>query len=289
MNRWRKPFGCKMKTLTGMRGAALTWQLTSSQPLARPQPLARRPLGFRIRWKVFGFKPQALRKTLRNATQTRNGWWSFCRQALEMQPTLQLVPPLELAPPLDLSPRLVQGAPAADRPRMVGPATLALAAAESATPIAHAWRSTSGTRRAPHGRLAARGSAPCAKVASVISPGVTRKLTAAAVARFQMTPRSAPFGISVQKSGQARTPARQAPTLEECEATCKAPWPSKAGLTAECVRWTETTPAQETGMTVQDGERLRLHPYSPSGRNGYKKRKGSINRTKSGKGTPGIG
>ena len=28
-----------------------------------------------------------------------------------------------------------------------------------------------------------------------------------------------------------------------------------------------------------DGERLRLHPYSPSGRNGYKKRKGSINRT----------
>ena len=38
-----------------------------------------------------------------------------------------------------------------------------------------------------------------------------------------------------------------------------------------------------------DGERLRLHPYSPSGRNGYKKRKGSINRTKSGKGTSGIG
>ena len=38
-----------------------------------------------------------------------------------------------------------------------------------------------------------------------------------------------------------------------------------------------------------DGERLRLHPYSPSGRNGYKKRKGSINRTNSGKGTSGIG
>jgi hypothetical protein len=238
------------------------------------------------------------------------GWRSFCRrqgtachalrlrqqflalekqnQPLEVQPTLQLAPPLELAPPLDLSPRLVQGAPAADRPRMVGPATLALAAAESATPIAHAWRSTSGTRRAPHGRLAARGSAPRGKVASVISPGITRKL-AAAVARFQMTPRSAPFGISVQKSGQARTPARQAPTLEEREATYKAPWPSKAGLAAECVWGTETTPAQETGMTVQDGERLRLHPYSPSGRNGYKKRKGSINRTKSGKGTSGIG
>ena len=81
--------------------------------------------------------------------------------------------------------------------------------------------------------------------------------------------------------------SRQAPTLEEREATYKAPWPSKAGLAAECVRGTETTPAQETGMTVQDGERLRLHPYSPSGRNGYKKRKGSINRTKSGKGTSG--
>ena len=90
-------------------------------------------------------------------------------QPLEVQPTLQLAhprnqresspwnaalekqkQPLEVQPtflalekqnqPLDLSPRLVQGAPAADRPRMVGPATLALAAAESATPIAHAWR-----------------------------------------------------------------------------------------------------------------------------------------------------
>ena len=78
------------------------------------------------------------------------------------------------------------------------------------TPIAHALRITSGTRRAPHGRLVARGSAPCAKVASVISPGITRK-PAAAVARFQMTPRSAPFGISEQKSGQARASARQAP------------------------------------------------------------------------------
>ena len=74
-----------------------------------------------------------------------------------MQPTLQLAHPLELAPPLDLSPRLVQGAPAADRPRMVGLATLALAATESAqdivfplgTPIARAWRITSGTRRGP--------------------------------------------------------------------------------------------------------------------------------------------
>ena len=233
-------------------GPALTWQLTSSQPLARPQPLARRPLGFRIRWKAFGFKPHALRKTLRNTTQTRNGWWSFSRQALEMQPTLQLAPPLELAPPLDSSSRLVQGAPAADRPRMVGPATLALAAAESArdivfslgTSIAHAWRITSGTRRAPHGRLVARGSAPCAKVASVISPGITRK-PAAAVARFQMTPRSAPFGISEQKSGQARAPARQAPTLEECEVTY---------------------------MAVQDVERQHLLPYSPSGPNGWKMR-----------------
>ena len=41
---------------------------------------------------------------------------------------LQLALPLELAPPLELSQRLVQGAPAADLPRMVGPATLALAA-----------------------------------------------------------------------------------------------------------------------------------------------------------------
>ena len=177
------------------------------------------------------------------------------------------------------------------------PAALALTAAESArdivfslgTPIAHAWRITSGTRRAPHGRLAAGGSAPCAKVASVISPGITRK-PAVAVARFQMTPRSAPFGISVQKSGQARTPARQAPTLEECEAAYKAPWPSKAGLAAECVRGTETTPAQETSMTVQDVvERLRLHPYAPSGRNGYDKRNVSINRKNSGKGPSGSG
>jgi hypothetical protein len=36
-----------------------------------------------------------------------------------------------------------------------------------------------------------------------------------------------------------------------------------------------------------DGERLRLHPYSPSGRSGENKRKGSINGTKSGKGTSG--
>ena len=208
------------------------------------------------------------------------GWGSFCRrqgpachaprlrqqflalekqnQPLEVQPTLQLAHPLELAPPLDLSPRLVQGAPAADRPRMVGPATLALATAESArdivfslgTPIAHAWRITSGTRRAPHGRLAARGSAPCAKVASVISPGITRK-PAVAVARFQMTPRSAPFGISVQNSGEARAPARQAPTLEERDAAYKASWPSKAGLTAECFPGTETTPAQEAGLTAE--------------------------------------
>ena len=209
------------------------------------------------------------------------GWRSFCRrqgpachaprlrqqflalekqnQPLEVQPTLQLAHPLELAPPLDLSPRLVQGAPAADRPRMVGPATLALAAAESArdivfslgTPIiAHAWRITSGTRRAPHGRLAARGSAPCARVASVISPGSTRK-PAAAVARFQMTPRSAPFGISVQNSGEARAPARQAPTLEERDAAYKASWPSKAGLTAECFPGRETTPAQEAGLTAE--------------------------------------
>ena len=265
MNRWRKPFGCKMKTLTRMRGPALTWQLTSSQPLARPQPLARRPLGFRIRWKVFGFKTQALRKTLRNATQTRNGWWSFCRQALEMQPTLQLVPPLELAPPLDFSPRLVQGAPAADRHRMVGPATLALAAAKSArgivfslgTPIAHAWRITSGTRRAPHGRLVARGSAPCANVASVISPGITRKL-AAAVARFQMSPRSAPFGISEQMIPAASG----ASTLEECEVTY---------------------------LAVQDVERPHLLPYSPSGPNGWKRRQWSMPRKNSSRGTSGIG
>ena len=120
---------------------------------------------------------------------------------------------------------------------------LALAAAESArdivfslgTPIAHAWRITSGTRRAPHGRLAARGSAPCAKVASVISPGITRK-PAVAVARFQMTPRSAPFGISVQNSGEARAPARQAPTLEKRDAAYKASWPSKAGLAADLPR-----------------------------------------------------
>ena len=97
------------------------------------------------------------------------------------------------------------------------------------------------------------------------------------------------------------------PTLEECEATYKASWPSKtglaaecslgtetttaqeAGLTAECSRGTETTPAQETGMTVQDVERLRLHPYSPSGRNGNNKRKRCINRKNSGKGTSGIG
>jgi len=122
----------------------------------------------------------------------------------------------------------------------------------------------------------------------VISPGITRKL-AAAVARFQMTPRSAPFGISEQKSGQARAPARQAPTLEEREATYKAPWPSKAGLAAECVWGTETTPAQETGMTVQDVERLRLHPYSTSRRNGNNKRKMFINRKNGGKGTSGIG
>ena len=183
------------------------------------------------------------RRTCTTRTMNGYGWRSFCRrqgpachaprlrqqflalekqnQPLEVQPTLQLAPPLELAPPLDLSPRLVQGAPAADRPRMVGPATLALAAAESATPIAHAWRSTSGTRRAPHGRLAAGGSsAPCAKVASVISPGITRK----------------------------------------------------------------------PPLAVQDVvERLRLHPYSPSGRNGCNRRKRSINRKNSGKGTSGIG
>ena len=179
--------------------------------------------------KAFGFKPQAWRKkNLRNTTRTMNGygWRSFCRrqgpachaprlrqqflalekqnQPLEVQPTLQLAHPLELAPPLDLSPRLVQGAPAADRPRMVGPATLALAAAESArdivfslgTPIAHAWRITSGTR---HGPI---------------------------------------FIISQQR-----------------QCCC-------------C---------------------LHLHPYLPSGRNGCNKKKLSINRKNSGKGTSGIG
>ena len=55
-------------------------------------------------------------------------------------------------------------------------------------------------------------------------------------------------------------------------------------MTAECSRGTETTPAQETGMTVQDVERLRLHPYTPSGRNGYNKSKGFIKRKNSGKG-----
>ena len=60
-------------------------------------------------------------------------------------------------------------------------------------------------------------------------------------------------------------------------------------MAAECVWGTETTPAQETGMTVQDVERLRLHPYSASGRNGYNERKGSINRKNSGKGTSAIG
>ena len=84
----------------------------------------------------------------------------------------------------------------------------------------------------------------------MISPGITRK-PVAAVARFQMTPRSAPFGISEQKSGQARAPARQAPTLEERDATYKASWPSKAGLTAKCFPGTETTPAQEAGLTAE--------------------------------------
>ena len=73
-----------------------------------------------------------------------------------------------------------------------------------------------------------------------------------------MTPRSAPFGISEQM-----TPAASgASTLEECEVTY---------------------------MAVQDVERLRLHPYAPSGRNGNNKRNRSINRNNSGKGTFGIG
>ena len=63
----------------------------------------------------------------------------------------------------------------------------------------------------------------------------------------------------------------------------------EAGLTAECSRGTETTPAQETGMTVQDVERLRLHPYAPSDRNGYDKRNVSIKRKNSGKGPSGSG
>ena len=42
-------------------------------------------------------------------------------------------------------------------------------------------------------------------------------------------------------------------------------------------------------MAVQDVERLRLHPYSPSRRNGNNKRNRSINRKNSGKGTSGIG
>ena len=80
--------------------------------------------------KVFGFKPQAWRKTLRNTTRAMDGWWSFCRcqaparhaarlrqqylalekqhQPLEVQPTLQLALPLEQAPPLELSPRRYQ-------------------------------------------------------------------------------------------------------------------------------------------------------------------------------------
>ena len=43
-------------------------------------------------------------------------------------------------------------------------------------------------------------------------------------------------------------------------------------------------------MTVQDVvERLRLHPYAPSGRNGYDKRNVSINKKNSGKGPSGSG
>ena len=42
-------------------------------------------------------------------------------------------------------------------------------------------------------------------------------------------------------------------------------------------------------MTVQDVvERLRLHPYAPSGRNGYDKRNVSINKKKAAKGHLGA-
>ena len=42
-------------------------------------------------------------------------------------------------------------------------------------------------------------------------------------------------------------------------------------------------------MTVQDVERLRLHPYAPSGRNGYDEGNVSINRENNGKGASRIG
>ena len=55
------------------------------------------------------------------------------------------------------------------------------------------------------------------------------------------------------------------PTLEECEATYKASWPSKAGLAAECSPGTATTPAQEAGLTAECSRGTETTPAQETG------------------------
>ena len=55
------------------------------------------------------------------------------------------------------------------------------------------------------------------------------------------------------------------PTLEECEATYEASWPSKAGLVAECSPGTETTPAQEAGLTAECSRGTETTPAQETG------------------------